>query len=188
MLGIVTETWLANGQALDQDVQDLAGGAGLGLIHKNRPANAMGVAHGGVAVIYKKSECSVIEVDLPNPDGYEVLVTAASIPGYSRKLLVVACYVPPNYPVGRGRGCLSHIEDVVLELKRRYRDPFILVGGDFNQWQVQDALEGFPDIREAPVGPTRKDRCLDRIFSNFGRSIIEAGSVPPLETLSLIHI
>ena len=48
-------------------------------------------------------------------------------------MLTVACYLPPNYPVPKGREALDHIENVVRELKRRYRDPFIIVGGDFNQ-------------------------------------------------------
>ena len=47
--------------------------------------------------------------------------------------------------------------------------------GDFNQWPVQEALQDFPDITEADVGPTRKDRCIDRVFTNFGRSVVESG-------------
>lgn len=57
----------------------------------------------------------------------------------------------------RGKEALDHIENVVLELKRRYRDPFVLVAGDFNQWRIQDALQDFTDIREEQVVPTRKD-------------------------------
>ena len=73
------------------------------------------------------------------------------------------------------------IEDLVLEVKRRYKDPFILVAGDFNQLSIDKALEDFPDMREASIGPTRKDRCLDRIFCNFSRAVKSSGSVPPLE-------
>ena len=54
-------------------------------------------------------------------------------------------------------------------------------GGDFNQWPVDEALSEFPDVKEAPVGPTRKDRCIDRVFTNFGRAITDTGTVPPLE-------
>ena len=84
----------------------------------------------------------------------------STIQGYSRKLLTIACYLPPNYPVAQGRVALEHIEGVVRELKGRYKNPFLVVGGDFNQWPVQDALQDFPDLREAEVGPTRKDRCI----------------------------
>ena len=76
---------------------------------------------------------------------------------------------------------MCYIENVILELKKRYRDPYIVVTGDFNQWRVQDALLEYPDIREEDVGNTRKDKCLDRIFTNFGRSVKVAGTLPPLE-------
>ena len=55
---------------------------------------------------------------------------------------------------------------VIIELKRTYRDPFIVVGGDFNQWKIDEALVDFPDLKEAEVGPTRKDRCIDRLLVN----------------------
>ena len=88
------------------------------------------------------------ELELPNPDNFEVLVALGSIPGYTRKLVLVACYLPPGYTVPRGNAALAYIEDVVLEVKRRYRDPFIVVGGNFNQWKVEGSLTEYPDIRE----------------------------------------
>ena len=108
-------------------------------------------------------------------------MTRSNLPGYSRKLFTVACYLPPNYNVQSGREALEHIEDVVQELKRSYKDPFLVVGGDFNQWDIQGALQDFPDLRETPVGPTRKDKSIDRLFTNFDRSIEECGTAPPLE-------
>ena len=116
-----------------------------------------------------------------NPETYEILVTLANLLGYSRKLVTVACYIPPGYPVARGRGALAHVEDTLIEIKRRFRDPFIVEAGDFNQWEIQDVIAEFPDLREADVGPTRRDHQLDRIFTNFGRSVIGAGTVNPLE-------
>ena len=126
-LGVVTETWLADGESLDRDVRDLAKGAGLGMVCLNRRANDRGVAHGGVAVIHNTAACTLTRLELPNPEGFEVLITLSCLPGHARKLLTVACYLPPNYPVQKGKEALDHIENVVLELKRRYRDPFILV-------------------------------------------------------------
>lgn len=71
-VGIVTETWLADGGLLDRD---LASGAGLGMIC----LNDRGVAHGGVAVVHNKSACSLARLDLPNPGGFEVLVTMSNL-------------------------------------------------------------------------------------------------------------
>ena len=180
-LGIVTETWLADGDSLDRDVRDLAKGAGLEMICLNRPANSRGVAHGGVAVVANQSTCTLKKIDMANPGNFEVLTTLSSVKGHSRNLITVACYLPPNYNMARGREALEHVENVVRDIKRRYKDPFIVVGGDFNQWAVDKALEDFADMKEVQVGPTRKDRCIDRLFTNFGRAISESGTVPPLE-------
>ena len=76
---------------------------------------------------------------------------------------------------------MAYIEDLVQEIKRQYRDPFITVASDFNQWDIAGALQDFPDLKEADVGPTRQDRCLDRIFTNFDQDVDETGTVPPLE-------
>ena len=180
-VGIVTEIWLTDGDSLKEDLADLSAGAGVGLLCKNRPPNAAGISHGGVAIAYRIGACAAREPVLQNQDNYKVIVGVITLAGYSRKMVVVGCYIPPGYDVGRGRGAVSYIEDVLIEVKRRFRDPFLVVGGDFNQWHVEDAIQEFPDMKESRVGPTRKDKCLDRLFTNFGRSETESGTVPPLE-------
>ena len=61
-LGVVTKTWLSSGQSLDADIQDLADGAGLGMICRNRQPGNAGIAHRAVAVIYNKELCSTQEI------------------------------------------------------------------------------------------------------------------------------
>ena len=56
-----------------------------------------------------------------------------------------------------------------------------MVGDDLNQWDISSVLQDFADMREADVGPTRKEKCLDEIFTNFSRSLTDFGSVPPLD-------
>ena len=46
-IGIITETWLADGETLEKDIHDLAKGAGLGMVCLNRQPRNRGVAHGG---------------------------------------------------------------------------------------------------------------------------------------------
>ena len=187
-VGVVTETWLSDGQGIEDDVRDFVLGTGLGMLYRNRAANARGFSHGGVAVIYQSGSCSFVRLELPNVDDHEVLVALGTIPGHSRKMIVVACYIPPGLAVPAGKKCLDYITDTVLQLKRKYRDPYIVVSGDFNQWDIASALADYPDIREAPVGPTRGSRCLDRIFTSFGDDVVDAGSHPPLETDDSTHL
>lgn len=67
-------------------------------------------------------------------------------------------------------------------MKQKFDDPFIVLGGDFNQWPGEQIIVEFPDVSEVDVGSMRGDRSLDRIFCNLGRSMESCGTVPPLET------
>ena len=135
-----------------------------------------------MAVFWRESSGLFKEVVFKNPEGFEVLVAAGSIKGRTRKLLVVACYIPPNYSKQKGSGALDYVENVLIELKRRYNDPYLFVAGDFNQWRVEDYIYNFPDMSEMEVGPTRGRKSIDRVFSNVGRSLVESGTALPLET------
>ena len=175
-IAVVTETWLKAGPDLDQMVSDLSLGSGIGSVVLNRDANpTTGVAYGGVAVFYKKKIGNLKPINYPNPEKYEVL-------GTSRKIVIIAAYLPPNYTVPRGTACMEYVEDLIVEVKRRFSDPYIVLAGDFNQWRVEESLVEFADISEVPVGPTRGDREIDRIFCNMGRSVATSGTVPPLDS------
>ena len=54
------------------------------------------------------------------------------------------------------------------------------MAGDFNQWVVD--LADLADMSEVDVGDTRKDKCLDRVYTNIGRKVVASGTVDPLET------
>ena len=98
-------------------------------------------------------------------------------------MLVVSCYIPPRYNGSRVKDCVDYITDTVLEIKRKYRDPYIIVAGNFNQWDIAGALADYHDFSEVNVGPTQGDRSTDCIFVTFGESVITHGSLPPLENL-----
>ena len=123
--------WLADGSSLNEDVEDLAKGAGLGFLYRNRPFTERGLSHGGVAIVYKRSDFTFRNYEFENEENYEIVAAVDSMPGHSRKMIIVACYLPPGYSVGRGRGALHFMEDLLMEMKQKYSDPFILVGGDF---------------------------------------------------------
>ena len=151
------------------------------MITKNRKAGSRGVAHGGVAVAYRAAAITMKEIKLANPRNFEVLATASTLEGRSRKLICIACYIPPGYDVRRGRDCLSYISEAVMEIKRRYREPYIVVSGDFNQWDITSQLEDFTDIIEVAVGDTRGTASIDRIFTNFNSRVLSCGTVAPLD-------
>lgn len=103
---------------LEDAADDQLHGAGIGLITLNS-----GVAHGGIAIAYRESMMSMKQVDFPNLDGFEVLVTVATPQAHGRKTVTIAAYIPPNYRVPKGRRCLRYIADSVIEAKQRYNEP-----------------------------------------------------------------
>ena len=125
-VGIVTETWFRDGPDLDQDLLDLQLATGIGSIALNRPPNpTTGISYGGIAVFYRKRLGNFKRKPVANPDNFEVLPVIGSLSGCSRKLIVVAAYIPPNYLIPRGAACLEYIENLVIDLKSKYRDPYI---------------------------------------------------------------
>ena len=179
---IITETWLASGSRLEQDSEDMLLGHGLSFHYLNRVPGANGVAHGGVAVVAKNSCTKVKAYQFLNPEGFEVLPLVVTESSILRKFYIIAAYIPPNYPVPRGKACLNHIKDLILDIKNQCPDPYIVLGGDFNQWDVKLAVLDYPDIEEVLTPPTRLDRHIDKIFLNWHDEVTEAGCLSPLET------
>ena len=178
---MITETWLKD--SMDNEIREtLHEKYSSGIITRNREAGPNGVAYGGVSVVWKESFAQMKELSYKNPDNFEVLTAAASLRGLSRKLVTICCYIPPNYLKKRAVSCMDHVVNIIVDVKRKYQDPYILVGGDFNQWKVDGALADFVDLKEVEVGNTRGGRSIDRIFTNMSRSITDCGTLAPLET------
>ena len=179
---IITETWLAHGSRLESDVESLLLGEGLAIHYLNRQPSVNGVTHGGVAIALKNDIAMGKKYQFPNPQEFEVLALSVNIYSASEKFVLIAAYIPPGYNVARGNACLQHISDIILDIKRKKTGQYIIVGGDFNQWNIGDALRDFPELEEVQTPPTRGDRHIDKIFTNFSEHIVDAGCVPPLET------
>ena len=139
-----------------------------------------GVTYRGVAVVWDESKCTLKKLD-NRAGGYEILACSGKIKGHSRKLVAIACYLPPGYTKKKGEEAMEELADMIVDLKRRFADPFLVIEGDFNQWKVEDCLLDFPDLKEADVGYTRNSKRTDRLFTNLSRSIDESGTLDPLE-------
>ena len=92
----------------------------------------------GVGLLFKEDVCNFKQVQFNNPGSFEVLTAIGTVQGLSRKIALVACYVPPNYTTSRVTECLQYIEEGVIEMKKHLKDPYLVVTGDFNQWQLEE--------------------------------------------------
>ena len=176
----MTETWYAEGDSLLLEAENLLLGHGIATLTRCRQRGANGVAHGGVALFASSSQTKLVPYNFPNPEEMEVLVAEAKIHDISRRMFIIAAYIPPGYSVGKGRACLQHLNNIVLELKTKFRDCHICLGGDFNQWDICHAMSDYPDMTEADTPPTRNNRRIDKVFLNW--NVKEAKCLPPLET------
>ena len=95
------------------------------MVTKNRPVNQMGFSHGGVAIAFRESACTFKEIQIQVQGNFEVVAASERFPGYSRQLVVVGCYLPPTYSLTTGAVALDHIKQVVVQIKLKFRSPFI---------------------------------------------------------------
>ena len=182
-LATVTETWFQTSRERDLLEEELSSRYSLGMFTRERGrAASNGRQYGGVALVYRLRTTKLERFTLSNPSNFEVLAAVGRITGVKGKIFILACYAPPNMPNSEAKALIEYLSDVVCEAKRTYRDCSILVKGDFNQWSVEELLEEHPDLSEIIHGPTRGTKSIDRSFCNFGRSIKESGTLPPLET------
>ena len=179
----VTETWLQSDRSTEDFKAEVRERYAMGIISRERSeVAANGRKYGGVAFIYGKATSNFQEFVLDNPDRHEVLASVGRVTGVKPKIFVISCYAPPNLPPDRAKNLLEYLSDVVCEAKRTYEDCLVVLSGDFNQWPAQEVVEDHPDLSEVECGPTRGVRSIDRSFVNFNRSIVESGTLPPLET------
>lgn len=120
-----------------------------------------------------------MKLNFRNPENFEV----GWLQGHSRKLVVVGTYMPPNNKKERVDTCMEYKTNLMIEYKRNYRVPYIILEGDFNQWRVEQAMADFLEIREMLIGATtRCSRTIDHILMNNHRIIKESGTLNPLKT------
>ena len=109
---------MADGDTLEEDRQYLLLGAGVSMLNKNRPPDTRGMPYGGVALFFKEDICNFKPVNICTND-FEILVAAGSMRGHTRKVVIVAAYIPPNYNTQRANDCLDTIHGIIVEVKRR---------------------------------------------------------------------
>ena len=179
----ITETWYQSTTSNSDSLAEYADRFSLGVISRNRQTSAVnGRQYGGVAFFYRYGTSSFREFPLTNPAGHEVLATVGKVKGIKGKIFCITCYAPPNLSSARANELAEYGSEVISEAKRSFNDCLITVAGDFNQWPLDLILDEHPSLTEVMHGNTRGDRAIDRSLVNYGRSVSECGTLPPLET------
>ena len=178
---IISESWLKDGKALNDDLADLEGGEGLKMVMNNRRSRRGKIAGGGVAVVFDASKIKLTERRFRRGRA-ELTAAVGKLPGMSRRLAVFSGYIPPRTRVKQTEEFMGFLNGAVAELKEDYEDPLIVIGGDFNGREVSDAVADFPDIIKVVTGPTRGDKVLDLVLTNIEPRDMTTTVRDPLDT------
>ena len=182
-LAFITETWYQDNRNGLENLEKCSGKYSLGVLSRCRSDHANnGRQYGGVAMFFRQKSSSFEKFHLINPDDHEVLAAVGTVKGIKGKIFCLTVYEPPNLTLLRARQLHEYVSDVIGEAKRVFADCTLVLAGDFNHWPIEEAIEDHPDMGEVCHGNTRGHRAIDRTFVNFKRSVVESGTLPPLES------
>ena len=123
-LALITESWLADGSRLDQDIAELEHGTDMSVLYKNRPLkpNSRRRTSGGVALVYNKIKCQFKEVRLKN-NRFEMICARELLMDWTEKSLLLDLYMEPRMKVGTVEEIKSLLMDFILQEKAASNDP-----------------------------------------------------------------
>ena len=106
----------------------------------------------------------------PRNNPHELCSVICSLHGTSRKIICIGAYLTTALDQASAEIFLEYFNDLLHSHKAKYRDPHIIVAGDWNKANTGIALDDFLSVREVPTPPTRGDEFLDLIFTNMSQS------------------
>ena len=178
-LAIVCETWFHKGDTLENFQTKLRSEENICFLNRMRRKTGRNNPGGGVSIAYNESK--VVLADFPITRGkYEIICAKGKIKGNTRLLFVIGAYLPPKLKAADHHECLELIGETILRIKTEFKNPYIILGGDFNGKDIQEAIGDYPDMEEADGGATRGASCLDLCATNFHNEIRSVTNHPPL--------
>ena len=132
-----------------------------------------------MGVFYRTSRVKVVDIT-PKDNPHEVIVGLCSLRGTSRKMIRIGDYRTTAIGLEELEVFLDCINDLVHSFKARYKDPYLIIAGDWNKAETDIAFEDFVNIVPIPMPPTRGDEVLDIIFTNMNSTVTVTDVCPPL--------
>ena len=95
--------------------------------------------------------------------------------------MVFTVYIPPNTRAVDTKSLGEALASEVTAAKVAYRDPLVVIAGDFNHRDIVSSVGLAENIDLVRTGPTRGDNVIDMIYTNFANKITESLTLPPLQ-------
>ena len=175
---VITETCIREDKKIKENLEDFQNLTGYFIIYKDR----QGRRGGGVAICYNAETIEMTQVKI-NESEFEIVAAIGRRVGQRRKIQVVAVYIPPSYDADQNEAHLNAVKDIIINLRRRYDNPYTMLAGDFNKRDAKKATADFPDMKIIPTPPTRGTNVLDIIITSFNDILIDSGVTDPIECM-----
>ena len=157
---IANETWFkTKDPQLKKMLEDIEDENDIKSIRKDRKIGKSGLAHGGVAVFFDSTKCTLRKFPLDALRGkevrdFEILAVRGNLKGIKRELVVFSCYMPPKLNKKQADSILETLTDAISEAKAKANSPWIVVAGDWNRYNTELISTMFPDLERRITGPT----------------------------------
>ena len=179
----ITETWFRNGKLLKDRLTDLEGSSGIKIIHQSRDGRRSRIG-GGVAIAFNLSSCNFKNRALKHVGKeFEVLCVTGRVGKIERRVVVFTVYVPPGIKASALDTLREQLAAEIAAVKVTYKDPIIVVNGDFNHRDIGGAISEVEKFDLVPTGPTRGTATIDLVYTNIADNINEVLNLPPLQSL-----
>ena len=177
----ITECWFRGGAELKDFLLEIEGETGLKIHHKSRDGRKK-KSGGGVAIVFDSGTCNFKNRTLKHvPMEAEVLCVAGFVRRVARRVVIFVVYVPPATSVPVWESTREAIPVEVGVALKSYKNPIVLVTGDFNHRDMSGALNEVGSFAAIPTGPTRGLNTIDLIHSNVPEAHRETLVLPPLQ-------
>ena len=165
-LAFLQEIWEQSENKSHQfEIEKLLEINGLQYLSNPRPKNARGRSYGGVALIVNQKKISCEKLNIPIPNGLEViwgLVRPKNSQVKNMKIIACSFYSPPDKK--KNSKMADHIASTLHMLSARYPDSVIILGADKNDMDISPILNCGLKLRQIVDQNTRKNKILNVII------------------------
>ena len=177
----ISETWFKGGRQLEGELSDIEQAAGIKFLCRNRDGRSK-QRGGGVAIAFRASACNFKERRVKRSGKAEILCAVGTVGEIKRRVVIFAMYLPPTMSTQELDALTESLATEIAATKVALGDPIIIVCGDMNGRQIQEAFDINHSIELVPSGPTRGTSTLDLVFTNVRDMCRRVSVHPPLET------
>ena len=176
----ITETWFKPGKGLNGCITDIEGATGIRILHCSRDGRRKSTG-GGVAFAFDINTCNFKKRKFSSGAAkLELLCVVGNVKKIDRKVVVFVVYLPPSCRVVEVAAYSEVLASDIAAMKTAFKNPIIMVGGDFNRRDIADSLKDAEELLPFTTEATRGNATLDIMYTNIGAYIKEPRVLPPL--------